>query len=631
MTTPLDELAERHGISLYFHEIDGTYHGVSDDTKRALLAAFGVPAATDEDVAQSLQTAPPLQNVVMRAPGRRCFMPEALADRRIWGIALQLYQLRSARNWGIGDFADLEAAVRMAAAAGADFVGTNPLHAMFPAEPGRASPFFPSNRRFLNTLYIAVDKLPGFAPSMVDMTMLETARAGDLVDYDLVARLKYDALRKVRNAWLDTTALPAEWSHEAFSEWYAQQGEGLRLHALHDALSLAMHDDRLPGRMGWKAWPEEYRLPESSVVETFARQNPAEVEFHAWLQFAADRQLADAAAACKKGGMRVGLYLDLAVGEAPDGSATWADRTLAVSGAEIGAPPDYFTRDGQNWGLAGLSPTALKERDFAPYRALMAAVMRHAGAVRIDHAMGVWQLFFIPIGRPAAEGTYVRFPIEDMLASIATESDRYRTIVVGEDLGNVPEGFRDVMAAAGLQSYRILYFERTDDGFRWPRDYPRDALACLATHDLPTLEGWWRGADVDLRLRFGLIDEASASVQRESRRIERSQLAGNLVQSGLIDQQSADMVLSMNMDSDTPLRRDFVVAVHRHLARAASRLSAIRIEDLAAERDPVNLPGTVLEYPNWRRRLGVAIEDLSSTELFQAVCDAMRTERPKEG
>ena len=425
MTAQLDTLAERHGISLFFHEIDGTWHGVSDETKRALLGAFGVAAATDEEVERSLADAPQPRHIAMRAPeGRSCFMPADLSGRRTWGIALQVYQLRSARNWGIGDLADLADFVRVAAAAGADFVGTNPLHALFPAEPERASPFFPSNRRFLSALYIAVDRLPGFDAGMVDPDRLESARSGDMVDYEAVSDIKYRVLRKVWTTWYETRDLPEEWSREAFAHWRAEQGEPLRLHALHDALSLALAGDLEAGATGWHAWPEEYRRPDSPTVEAFARQHGGDVEFHEWLQFAADRQLGAAAAACREAGMRVGLYLDLAVGEAPDGSATWADPHLVVTGAEIGAPPDYFTRDGQNWGLAGLSPTALAERSFRPYRELMAAVMRHAGAIRIDHAMGVWQLFFIPIGRPAAEGTYVRFPIEDMLSAIEAEFER---------------------------------------------------------------------------------------------------------------------------------------------------------------------------------------------------------------
>ena len=260
----------------------------------------------------------------------------------------------------------------------------------------------------------------------------------------------------------------------------------------------------------------------------------------------------------------------------------------------------------------------------------MAAVMRHAGAVRIDHAMGVWQLFFIPLARPAAEGTYVRFPIEDMLSTIAAESNEFRTIVVGEDLGNVPEGFRDVMYAAGLQSYRILYFERHDHGFRQPHEYPKDALACLSTHDLPTIEGWWRGADIDLRLKYRLIDERSADAQRESRRHERHQLAGDLVDAGLIHRAAPKRCLSMDLHGSPPLPENFVAAVHRQLSRTASRLAAVRIEDLAGERQPVNLPGTVLEYPNWRRRLGADLDSLAATGLFRSVTEAMRGERPGE-
>lgn len=623
----LDALAERYGIALGFHEIDGTYHTVSDETKRALLAAFGVAAANDDDVEASLAEAPEPAGVVMQAPeGIRCFLPDYLADGKAWGVALQLYQLRSGRNWGIGDFADLAGFAQIAAAAGADFVGVNPLHALFPAEPERASPFFPSNRRFLCPLYIAVDALPGFDPAMVDAQALSAARDGDLVDYRAVTALKYGALEKVWSVWREAPALPAGWSHDDFARWRAVQGPDLLFHALFDALSLAV-DGHPKGSRGWQAWPPKYHDPASDAVETFAHQHGEEIEFHAWLQFVADRQLEQAAEAAREAGMRIGLYLDLAVGEAPDGSATWADPALAVAGAEIGAPPDYFTKAGQNWGLAGLSPSALASRDFEPYREIMAAVMRHAGAVRIDHAMGIWQLFFIPLGRPAAEGTYVRFPIEDMIAAIAEESKVFGTIVVGEDLGNVPEGFREVMRDAELQSYRILYFERHEHGFRSPRDYPKNALACLATHDLPTIEGWWHGADVDLRHRFGLIDEASAETQRNGRWHERWQLASDLVGSGLIDQATVDEALSVAPEATLPA--SLVVAVHRHLARTASRLAAVRIEDLAGERDPVNLPGTIDEYPNWRRKLSVSIEDLSAAPLFRSITEAMRIERPK--
>lgn len=624
----LDELAARHGISLQFYEIDGTHHGVSDETKRALLAAFGFPAATDEEITASLAAAPTGQEIAMRVPEDvRCFVPESLAERRAWGIALQLYQLRSARNWGIGDFADLAAFAGIAAHSGASFIGTNPLHALFPAEPNRVSPFFPSNRRFLNTLYIAVDKLPGFEPAMADEAAIAAARSGDLVDYAAVARLKYAALRRVWSAWCALETQPDGWSADDFAVWRDEQGDALLFHALFDALSLELTPPEAD-EMGWHAWPEEYRSSGSPAVDAFARQNGDEIDFHAWLQFAADRQLAAAAEAARAAGMTIGLYLDLAVGEAPDGSATWADPKLSVAGAEIGAPPDYFTKAGQNWGLAGLSPTTLAARGFEPYRALMDAVMRHAGAVRIDHAMGVWQLFFIPLDRPAAEGTYVRFPIEDMLRVIAEESNAFRTIVVGEDLGNVPEGFRDVMRVAGIQSYRILYFERDGSGFRRPENYPANALACLATHDLPTIEGWWRGADIDLRESFGLIDANSAGEQRRSRIGERRELADMLLGAGLIDPSKIEIALHDDARERLPLA--VTVAIHRQLALTASRLAAVRIEDLAGETEPVNLPGTIDEYPNWRRKLPVTIEAMPETRLFLGITEAMRVERPGE-
>ncbi|WP_181408084.1 4-alpha-glucanotransferase [Pararhizobium mangrovi] len=631
MGETLDRLAERYHIALGYHELDGSYRTVSEATKIALLEAFGVTADTQEAQSLSLERAPPAEELELRAPsGLSCYEPAILKSRSVWGVALQVYQLRSTRNWGIGDFADLRVAVQLSAAAGAAFVGTNPLHALFPAEPERVSPFFPSNRQFLNPLYIAVDLVPGYKPNMADGPGIEKAREGDLVDYAHVTELKYAALRRVWTAYRAKGDLSADYSHDAFRIWRERAGQNLEKHALFDAIALSRAGGSSGETGGWHAWPEEWHDAQGDTVEAFARENADDVSFHAWLQFIADRQLGEAAETARDAGMAIGLYLDLAVGEAPDGSATWTEPAVAVVGAELGAPPDYFTKAGQNWGLAGLSPAELVARDFGPYRDLMEAVMRHAGAIRVDHAMGVWQLFFIPRGRPAAEGTYVRFPIGEMLGVIAKASEQNEAVVVGEDLGNVPDGFREVMDATNLQSYRILYFERDEDGFRPPDAYPVRSLACLSTHDLPTIEGWWRADDVALRHEFGLIDGEAAEEQNAMRERERRELAGDLARTGLLTREEADAVLARTADDQSALPTGFVAAVHRHLACTASRMAAVRIEDLAGERKPVNLPGTVAEYPNWRRRLGMSLEDLAASDLFAALTEAMRAERPHD-
>jgi 4-alpha-glucanotransferase len=594
----IGERARRHNIQTAWHGIEGTAYHPPERTLEALLAAFGASAD-----APGARAAPRLQ-----APeGIACYLPAWLEEGRVWGVAAQLYQIRSVRNWGIGDFADLAALAELLGQSGADFIGLNPLHALFLADPGHCSPFSPSNRRFLNPLYIAVDFVPGFHPGDVPRPLLDQVRSGDLVDYKGVAEAKL-------------TALTAIWARRGgdnphLTAFRAKGGVALERHCLFEALSTFMASKGI-GR-GWQAWPDAYHDPESAAVRQFAAEHEHDVAFHAWLQFVADTQLAVARDAAMAAGMRIGLYLDFAVGEEPDGSSTWADRTLVLPGVQVGAPPDYFTAAGQNWALAPLSPVAVAATGAEPYRLLMEDATRRAGALRIDHVMGLWQLFLIPEGSPPAEGTYVRYPFQDMLRALASASQANGTIVIGEDLGNVPEGFREAMAAVRILSYRILLFERTGDGFRDPSEYPRQALACLSTHDLPTLAGWWHGDDIALRNEHGLFGPEAAEEQQRARDHERSALLEQLHLRGLLPR------------AETHPVDEIPIALHRHLARAPSYLFSARLEDLAGERDPVNLPSTVDEYPNWRRKLRVSIEDLAVSPLFTGITSALRDERPR--
>jgi 4-alpha-glucanotransferase len=545
---------------------------------------------------------------------------------RCWGIAVQLYGLRSARNWGIGDFADLVALAGPAAAAGADFIGVNPLHALFLAEPGRRSPFSPSSRRFLNPLYIAVDAIPGFAPEMADTTILAAVRAAEVVDYDAVAKLKLHALRRLWPAWRAQADGEGPYSAAAFEAFKTAQGAPLARHALFEVLSLSLGTREADG--GWQSWPEELRDVDGPGVAARAADEAEAIAFQIWLQWLADTQLAAAQEALLAAGMRIGLYLDLAVGEAVDGSTTWTEPRLAMRGVHVGAPPDYFSISGQDWELAPLAPNALLEGEPSAYGAVIAAALRHAGALRIDHAMGLQQLFLVPAGRSPAEGTYVAYPTRGMTSLLARLSHERQAIVIGEDLGNVPDGFRDLMARACIHSYRILYFERYDGGFISPEHYPTDALACLSTHDLPTLEGWWRGDDPLLRREHGLIDAASCDQQSYQRGVEREQLAGLLVAHGLLSREGVEVALAAAHDA-APLPVDLAVAVHRFLARTPSRMMVARIEDLGGERQPVNLPGTIESYPNWMRRMRVPIEELAETPLFSEITRALSAERPR--
>jgi 4-alpha-glucanotransferase len=328
--------------------------------------------------------------------------------------------------------------------------------------------------------------------------------------------------------------------------------------------------------------------------------------------------------------MRIGLYLDFAVGVAPDGSATWSDRALLVPGARIGAPPDYFNAAGQDWGIAPLSPAGLAARRFEPYREAIDAVLRHAGALRIDHAMSLYRLFWIAEGYSAADGVYVRYPFHDLLRTLGAVSQARHTIVIGEDLGVVPPGFREVMQRTEIQSYRVFFFERRDDHFLPPSAYPSEALACLTTHDLHTLAGWWSGHDLAVRHEIGMIDTVDLPRQREERAHMRRRLLGLLAAEGLLPD---ELVPVMRGDSEPPteMPESLAVALHVLVARAPSRLFVVQAEDITAARDQVNIPGTLGEHPNWRRKLDVTLEELPETPLFRALAEALRKERPKTG
>ena len=623
MTSKVSELAERYGIANEYTGLDGTRHTVPEETKRAILVAMGV----DPDTAE-LTDAPVTRQKARGLSTPRCYLPDWLENGRAWGIALQVYAIRSEQNWGIGDFRDLGQFATLAAASGADFVGTNPLHALFPADPARRSPFFPSNRRFLNPLYIAVDAVPGYTASEMELAKAEDLRRSELVDYVGVTSLKLAALKRVWPLWRDASDVPADYARAAFVRFCEAGGESLRLHCLFDALSMHMAAEGHGG--GWKSWPEEFRSPSASGSLAFAASAGQSIEFMAWLQWLASVQLQQAQRAAREAGMRIGLYLDFAVGEAPDGSATWSDPLLTMRGVSVGAPPDYFSTKGQNWGLAPLSPAALVAQNLAPYDELVSASMVSAGALRIDHAMGIEQIFLIPEGQLASAGTYIHYPLERMVETLAAASHRHRAVLIGEDLGNVPEGFKDLMKEAAILSYRIFYFEQQEGSFVPAEEYPQSAMACLSTHDLPTIEGWWRGEDVELRRQHGLIGDEAAAVQFTLRDAERRSVLRVLAAAKLPFPEEAEAIENAVID-DTPLPATLVDAVHRFLARTPCRLMAVRLEDIAGGRLPVNLPGTVDSYPNWQRKLELSLEEIASAPAFAAITRMLSKERPRLG
>lgn len=594
MTTSLVDLCASHGIEPTYRDNDGHERLVPLETLATLAEAFALTEPAP---------APPTGVAEARAEEwpPRCHVPEALEHARVWGVTCQLASLPSRRNLGLGDFADLAAFAQVAAAEGADFIGLNPLHAGFWSDPARRSPFSPSNRRFLNPLYLAVEWIEGFAGlDDAEVHEAERLRALPLLDHPGTAALKDRVLRRLFDAFPWDDGLRG-----AFAGFVAAGGAALASHALFEALSEAMTAE---GRgAGWMGWPEPLRDRQSPDVQAFAAARPRAVDYHLWLQWQASRQLARVRDMARGAGMRVGLYLDFAVGAVPDGSATWHDPELTVPGLSIGAPPDAFSTLGQDWGLAPLSPPRLAQLDGAPMAEVMRAIMQYAGAIRLDHAMGLARLWLIPRGALPITGAYVRSPLSCLLRRLSEESHAAGCMVIGEDLGTLPWGFRDLIAERRIHGMKVLLFEQGPEGFHEPGHWPRDAFACFGTHDLPTFAAWWQGADIALRQSVGRLDDAAAAYATQIRAAEREALL---------------RLVGGDGDALSP-------GVHARLATSPCRMVGLQIEDALGMVEQVNLPGTVDEHPNWRRRLPVAVEAIAAHPGFAAHCAALRQERPR--
>ncbi len=563
---------------------------------------------------------------------RRCWSPDDIAPGdKMWGVSCQLYALRSAGGWGVGNFSDLTRLAELAAAQGADVVGLNPLHALFPADPGQCSPYSPASRDFLNILYIDVEAVPDFAEApearaMVSQRMfrrrLAAARDAETVDYPAVTALVLPVLEALYQGFRARHLASPTARGRAFRDFRAGHGDALRGFATFMALHQRLAADD-PAMLYWRDWPEGYRRPDSPAVAAFVAAHPQRVEFHEYLQWIADEQLQAAAARAQGAGMRIGLYRDLAVGVGPGSAAAWADGDALLSGISVGCPPDLLARLGQNWGLAPFDPLALYERAYAPFIAALRANMRHAGALRIDHAMGLMHLYWVPRGLATDQGAYVSYPFQALLRILALESRRNRCLVIGEDLGTIPDDFSPAVADAGVLSYRVLFFERIVDGpFARPSTYPEAALVTGSTHDLPTLAGFWAGRDLEWRRLLSLYpDDAVRDADAAGRIADRRRLIDALIDAGLWppDPPTDSEALAYGPD----LR----VAIQRFLARTPTRLFMVQLEDALGQIEQMNLPGTVDGHPNWRRKLALTVDRIFHDGDVGTVLQVIRDER----
>jgi glycogen operon protein len=546
------------------------------------------------------------------------YSPKAAARKR-FGVAAQLYALRRAgedgRDQGIGDFSALAVAGEKAGQAGAAYLGVSPLHMLFPGDRERASPYYPSDRRFIDPIFIdALDDagLPRDEALSAALAALapqfDAASETDYVEYEEVWLAKRAALEARSAAF--TRLRAARPNHPLITDYHAfarSGGEKLRRFAAFQAAA--------DGEAGenWRLWPQDLRGGDPKAVDHAIESNRRGFEFALFCQWLADRQLGQAAERARSGGLEIGLYRDLAVGAAPDGSESWAHAQALARGVTIGAPPDPFSVQGQNWSLPAPNPLAGAREGWASLSAVYRANMRHAGMLRIDHAMGLQRLFLIPDGTRPAEGAYLSYPLDDLIGHIALESERAQCMVVGEDLGTVADGFRDRLTRAHITGMRVLWFERKGVEFVSPQSYPPTSVACVATHDLATLAGWWQGADIAERLSLGLLTLGKAGEAIAARREEKRALLRVLAAAGFTVSQS----------EDGPLPDATAAAVHALIGASASMFAHAQFDDLAGETVATNLPGTDRERPNWRLKVGPDVAFAFASHRAQASLAAL--------
>ena len=672
----LGSLAEAMGVLLRWRDLEGVVHAAGPDTQRALLAAMGVSAATKREAREALadhrarQAARRVPEEFVASTGTACRIPlrsaadwrlelegggtreghdereialtlpaglhrlnvaderclviaaperaPALGDvagrSRAWGVSAALYGLRSRRNLGVGDYRDLAGAAGQLARLGADFIGINPVHAHGTASEG-FSPYSPTCRSALEPRHIAPDAAPGFEDCVEVRRMLEeraadleTERVGALVDYAAQRRRQHQVLEALFRATIEAHGPAAA----DLAAWRRGPGHVLEWFAVFEAIACAYGPD-------WRSWPESLRSARSPDVQRFALENGASVRYHAWLQWLAGQQVAEAQAAAKEAGMAFGLYLDLAVGVRPGGADTWAAPACFARGVSLGAPPDAFSPEGQTWNLAPFNPSGLRAAAYQPFIRMLRATMAHAGIIRIDHVLGLDRSFWVP--ESGAPGGYVSYPLEPLLALVRIEAARAACAVVGEDLGSVPKGLRRRLADAGLLGCAVMHFERDGHGFRPPRRYRPASLASAGTHDTPTLKGWWSARDIELRHRLGQYTAEERRAALAARAAERGALCRLLVEEGHAPP-DLDPVAPPPEADDA-----IVVAIHALLAGAASLLLAVQLDDALGMIEQQNLPGTIDAHPNWRRRYPVAVEVLAGDPRLRAIASVVSSIR----
>jgi 4-alpha-glucanotransferase len=537
----------------------------------------------------------------------RCVLPrDLLGDRRAFGLVANLYAVRSEENWGVGDFSDLGRLMEWTGSLGGAFVGVNPLHALANTGEG-ISPYSPASRIFRNPIYIDVEAVPELheSPNVAARlehpefeAELEALRENPQVQYEQVMALKMPVLEELHRIFAASRRRTT-----AYDEYVRANDPELTRFATFVTIAENLRS------WDWTKWPASLRDSASEAVKEIQREHADRVDLHRWIQFELDRQLGEVASTARRATLPIGLYQDLAIGTSPAGADSWSMPKLFVQGASVGAPPDPYSANGQNWGLPPIDSRALRHDGYRYFIRLVQSGFRHAGALRIDHVMGLFRLFWIPEGKTGREGAYVRSPADDLLGILALESVRHNALVVGEDLGTVPKEVPPALEKWGVLSSKVLYFERDKGGGFLASDrYPPLALATANTHDMATLAGFWRGQDIDDRARVGLIESPEAKAKASAER-EQDKVA-------LVERLSAEGTLgrgpwAAGRGAPEPNDVEFRAAVHEFLCKTPAALVGISLDDLAGELDSVNVPGVGPDkHSSWTRKMSMTLEEM---------------------
>ena len=577
---------------------------------QACLAAIETPGYHQLRIAD--------QSLTIAVSPPACPRVEEIAGPSAWGITVQLYSLRRPGDGGLGDTLALEMLARSAAAHGADALGISPVHAMFFGRSDQYSPYSPSSRLFYNVLYSAPGAILGELPLRQAIeacgleTQLQQLEQLELVDWTAVSETRRRLLRKLYEQFVTGgNAL-----QDDFSSFREAGGEALENHCRFEALHAALLDEN-GNPQHWRQWPEQYRSPANPAVQEFAQEHADEISFHAFCQWLIARGLERAQTAARSAGMGIGLISDLAVGADGGGSQAWSRQEEVLAALSVGAPPDILNRSGQNWGIAAFSPWGLKAHGYRAFIEMVRANLAHAGGMRIDHVMGLMRLWVMPAGATPEQGAYLNYPFDDLLRLLTLEASRHNAVILGEDLGTVPEGLREKLAARRILGMRVLLFEHDDNAqFTPPSEWSADALATTTTHDLPTISGWWRAQDIDWRIRVGQNPEQARQKQTEERERER---------------QGLNAVLSPYASDAEHKLLDPISAVEASacfIGLTPAPLALLPMEDILGLAEQPNLPGIVDEHPNWRRRYpqdsATLLDNPESTRRLQCLADARR-------